>query len=286
MAGEDVIFMMQFLTILSLVFFITTAVFGVLAVALAKFTPGLTFLKAKLKGQNIIMVIRRDRKADFSIGKYSAGIIETKKYGDYITDPEGVMNESKSGTRLFVASTELGVTISPKIAKIIQGLQDAKIPNIQIAKMINSRLNLCKDCNTEVLGEPHQQVDAKTNKVIQWFACPKCEGKNLTKVDLGTDSLDVDTLKFENLEKWSEKIMNPVFQASNKELKVQEAMQDYAKPKINTLLTLVGIGIMVFLICMGVYVLLGQVGNGHAVVQAVNPITQVINQSAGGIMQA
>jgi hypothetical protein len=278
--------MMNFMFILAFVFMGTTVMFGALFGLCAVWTPAITFIKAKFKGGNVLMAIRRDRKADFTIGKYSSGMIETKKYGDYITDPDSVMNEKKSGARLFIASTELGTTISTDVAKIIQGLQEMKIPNLRIAKMINSQLHHCLACKKDVLGEPKMQEHA--GKKVEWFECPICgaKGDQLQKSTMPIENLNIETLKFENLSKWSDTVMNPILQASNKELKVQEAIMDIQKPKLNVMLTFIGIGIMVFLICIGIWFLVTHIGGGGAATIINNPVTSFLNSTSGGNMVA
>jgi hypothetical protein len=271
MAGEAEV-LIQMSMFLNIIFLVATMGFLALSIMLLKFTPAMSFMRAKLKGQNILMVIRRDRKADFCVGKYSAGIIETKKYGDYITDPEGVINEKVSGIRFFIASTELGATISPKVAKLIQALQDMKIPNLRIAKMLASQLHLCETCNEEVFAIPKQEK-GKNDVLVNYFECPTCHGKALKRLELTIDSPLIETLKFENLSKWSDTIMNPIYQAANKTLKVEEAIMDMKKSNMNQLVTLVGIGILLFLGALGLSILWPQIA-GTAGTTIINQVAQ------------
>jgi hypothetical protein len=130
------------------------------------------------------------------------------------------------------------------------------------------------------LANPHSEV--LNGQTIEYFDCPDCHGKDLEKKNLGIDTIPIDTLNFEGMSKWSDTIMNPILQASNKELKVQEAMMDIQKPKINLLITFVGIGIMLFLLLLGVSILLPHVTQSAAPVIP-NVAGSIINATNGGL---
>jgi hypothetical protein len=154
----------------------------ILLVMLVAWTPGVTFLKAKLKKRPLLAARRRDRKIDFrAVDQYIQGLVTSKEYGGFIIDPDSVFNDRKSGVSVLPVNAETGITLSQKTLGIIDGLKRMGIDNIEEAEAIQHRWGRCeceyegvmdieeiKNDDKEVVGYelvcPYHNVSIKMNK--------------------------------------------------------------------------------------------------------------------------
>jgi hypothetical protein len=137
------------------------------------FTPAATFLKAKLRHKAIIAARRRDRKIDHRCAdEYIQGLVMSKEYGAFIVDPDSVYTDKKSGIPILPVNAEIGITLNPRILRIIDGLKRAGIDNIEDAMKLNSIWGECT-CGYE---GPMKIVEVEDDgKTVMKLECPMNE---------------------------------------------------------------------------------------------------------------
>jgi hypothetical protein len=258
MAGEFVAvgdFNMIFM--LTIIFFIVMGMSVFLLVITYAFTPAAIFLKAKFGRKDVLMTINRARKAVFQTVKLSSGLLSTKEEESFITDPEGVTNEQKSGVRLFFADPEIGITLPPKIVKIIQGLQNIKIPNIEVAEKVNHLYRKCMaaGCGFLDICEYDFEHDGQGNITKETYTCPKCGGHDLQPMELKVPIIPTETLKFKDLIMFMRNNFNANLIHSTIERRVAEEIANMKAPPIKWIV--MGLGILFIFIGLGIFLQIG-----------------------------
>lgn len=129
---------------------VLAAMFGIMLFILSYWTPAWSFFKSKLKGQPLLAARRRDRKIDYHRAEnYIEGLAVSEKYNSgYIIDPESVYTEKKSGVAVLPVNSEIGITLSPRVLRIIDGLKRMGFHNIEEATAYNMQWGQC-DCGYE-----------------------------------------------------------------------------------------------------------------------------------------
>lgn len=101
---------------------------GILLVMLfiiAFFTPGIVFLKAKLKKSPLIYIVNRGQKGRFFVGKQKTeGIVDIDRVGPIIISENSHTIEHKSGTPLFFAFGEFAGSLPLKWIYVINKMRE------------------------------------------------------------------------------------------------------------------------------------------------------------------
>ena len=179
MAGEEML-VMFIAFIISAAF---AAIFFILCVLFAAWTPALTFFRARLKRNPMLAMYRRDRKIDFCQATYTEGMAICEKYKTaHIIDPDSAYVEKKSGVTILLTHPEIGVTFSPGILGIFDALRKKKNKdgsivwdNIEEAEIANACYGQCS-CGYEGIMKP--VVEEKHGvKAIVGLTCPYSGGE-------------------------------------------------------------------------------------------------------------
>lgn len=155
------------------------AVLAVLLVIVSLFTPGWSYFKAKIRHQPLLDCRRRDKKIDLHrADAYIEGLAISKKYNAaFIIDPESVYQEKKSGVSVLPVNAEIGITLSDRIMRCIDGLKRMGFSNIEDAETANMLYGKCS-CGYEGFMSPvfiKEKNDAGEviNEVFSGLRCPK-----------------------------------------------------------------------------------------------------------------
>lgn len=154
---------------------ILAAIFGIMFMLFLILTPANVFLKAKFKRKPLIAARRRDRKIDIHMAdSYEQGLVISKEYGAFIVDPDAVYNEKKTGVPLLPVNAEIGLTLRESTLRMIDGLKQMGIDNIEEAEAYNAQYGIC-ECSYE--GLMRFEKDNEGNPVIVdgqlKLICPK-----------------------------------------------------------------------------------------------------------------
>jgi hypothetical protein len=153
------------------------AMFGIFLALLSITTPAWTFFKAKIKHKPLLAARRRDRKIDIHIAtSYIEGLAVSSVYNSgYIIDPDSVYTEKKSNVPILPVNAEVGITLSPKVLRMIDGLKRMGYTNIEEAMNANMLYGEC-ECGYEGM------MDYATNEKGEALITDGKEGKALTLV--------------------------------------------------------------------------------------------------------
>lgn len=163
---------------------VLAAIMTVLVILAFLLTPVRVWLKAKIRGKSIVEARRRDRKVDLAIGEtYIQGLVSTKEYGSFIVDPDSVYTAKKGGISMLPVNAEVGITLSPKVLQIIDGLKRMGFNNIEDAMAYNVLWGRC-DCGYE--GIMDFEKDKDSNPILingnPKLICPMLEKEEETNV--------------------------------------------------------------------------------------------------------
>lgn len=150
-----------FMFIMTIAPMIIAALLGIMFILYSLFTPARTFLKAKTKHLPVIAARTRDRKIDYHIAdSYSQGIVTSKKYGCFIVDEDSVYSSKKGGASILPVNAEIGITLSPRILSMIEGLKRSGFSNIVEAEQYNLLWGIC-ECGYEGVMDFDKDTDGK-----------------------------------------------------------------------------------------------------------------------------
>ncbi len=242
------------------------AMFGILLALFLLTTPCRTFLRAKLKHRPIIASRRRDKKIDFHMAdKYVEGLAVSKKYKSaYIIDPESVFTDSKSGAAILPVNSEIGITLTDDILANMTALKDAGIQNINDAEMRSRLWGICT-CGFKGLMSPI--VD---KGVLMGLVCPQKTKKGehiVTETDMEIVA-PKKTFNYSAITRYFKNNLGAGLIMATLERMVSDAREDMDKGPWKLAISLIAVGIMIFMILIGTYILLTGIGGN---IPAVTP---------------
>jgi len=128
------------------------------------------FLKAKMKGNPIIINLRKDKVIEFLTGKYQDGSIETKKKGLFLTIPDA-MYRSPVGTPAGIAFEEYGTVLTPEFIAATEELNSKGFKSLKDIDNAVAMLNQeTKEIIDKIEGIDSElsvlQQDSKSNKTL------------------------------------------------------------------------------------------------------------------------
>ncbi len=169
---------------LGMIFFLVLLVFGliVLFILMKKNTHAFAEWKAKRKGIPLCIFFNDDNTCEWKAIKPEEGILDAKKYGSYIVNPESNYLDRTSKIVVIPVSSSVGVTVSAKFAQfsgsISKVVQDPKKLQEFRKRIISSQGKLSKDLTflKETINfssikrmlnsiSPHN-IDAKINFIV------------------------------------------------------------------------------------------------------------------------
>jgi len=150
------------------------AVMTVIVILFVMFTPARTWLGAKIHNKPIIAAMRRDRKIDYHTAKeYAQGLVLSEDYGAFIVDDDSVYLSKKGGVPVLSVNSEVGITLSPKVLRMIDGLKRSGIDNIEEAEELADVWGEC-DCAYEGPLIPINMGEREGKMVVK-LVCPNDE---------------------------------------------------------------------------------------------------------------
>jgi hypothetical protein len=230
---------------------------------LERFTPGPSFLKARRKKADILEVERKDGSLEYDVPEYMVGSAISEKYGIFTVNPEDVKNERKSGVKVLHCVEGVGATISTDMIRIIKAVKEQYGVNsynelIELANHWHICLN--EKCGHIGVFEKEEEdiTNEKTGELLSTniiFKCPKCGEKGQQfEPELRTNG--------ENIEAgWIDRYFKQVHHPMQKRIIVNKmaqniAMKDKKALPIASIAIIISLGMMFFLVAIGIMILL------------------------------
>lgn len=167
-------------------------------------------IKAKLKGSPLLVVPRRDRFMDFVTGKYSGGVLESKKYGFFVINPKSSYLTA-SGSRASIHPENSAVSIDYDTIRAMEVLRKHGINDIRQLDMLNpTREKILNELanNKEITKEQKEKLNQVLNGINE-----KLNDKEV--IDAG-----------ENIERFMRYSATPTFIRAVTERKARELAKD------------------------------------------------------------
>lgn len=160
----------------------------VLMIAMAWFTPAMTFLKAKIRKTPLIYVVGRAQNGAFMAGKMRQnGVIDVKNVGPFTLSERSHTIEKKSGIPLFFAFNGFTGTMPPEWAAVVNELREKGYELTvwdDYAAIVNAALGVWPD--------EGEDPEAKSRKEkIRAFAL-----KNMPDIKEGDKRTDEEIIKW------------------------------------------------------------------------------------------
>lgn len=222
-------------------------------------TNGFTELKAFLYGRPILVVHRKDGQHEFVLGKYGQGIVDSRKYGKYFVNPDSVKKNKKSGASFIHVVDSIGTAVTEPFVKAVNVLKKQfgfkDIYEIENAKKTWSR---CENCGFE--GVPLIKLEMTKNPKEPEIheQCKECG--MIDKMQ----RIDFPTLKVPLYEDLDYSVYDGYFDANQNpdrlnvviKREVQSEMEEQRGFPVKLFGILLGVGILIFLVSLGLVVLL------------------------------
>ena len=122
---------MIILTVIGIVIGINTLITDI-------FSQGITgvFVKARLTGSPVALILRNDKALRFVTGKLREGMLETHRYGQFIITPDSVYG-LPNGTTGCIAYHKYGISLNPMFVQAVTKLRQEGITDIEQVISIN-----------------------------------------------------------------------------------------------------------------------------------------------------
>ena len=116
--------------IVSLVFLIMWMLFAVLLLVFVLLArgPAMQFIKAKAKGNGVLIAIGKDRMATVESTKYKTGAFESGSSGWFGVGLNSIYPTRKARIPIGIAFDPIGITLDPRYVKAIEMLKRMKLP--------------------------------------------------------------------------------------------------------------------------------------------------------------
>ena len=90
--------------------------------------PAMAFIKAKAKGNAVLIAIGKDRMASVDSTKYKSGAFENKNAGWFGVGLNSVYPTRKARVPIGIAFDPIGITLDPRYVKAIEELKTMELP--------------------------------------------------------------------------------------------------------------------------------------------------------------
>jgi len=241
------------------------AVFGGFLFLIMLKTNGFTELKAFLYGRPIIAVRRKDGQTHRILGQYGQGTVNSKKYGRYFISPDSVSRDKKSGAAIINVIDSIGTALTEDFIKAINVLRNKfgfkDIDQIEWARENWSRCNECGFKGVPILKVEMKEVETdKEKKTIrdeheQCLNCGKMDC--MERIEFPMLNLPLyESIDCHVLDEFFKYNQNPDRLNVIIKREVQNELEKEHHFPIKLFGILLGAGLMIFLVCIGLLVLL------------------------------
>tara|TARA_R110000824_G_scaffold121647_6_gene277925 strand:- start:2280 stop:3182 length:903 start_codon:yes stop_codon:yes gene_type:complete len=116
--------------IVTLVFLIMWMLFTVILLVFIMLSrgPAMAFIKAKVKGNGVLIAVGKDRMATVESTKYKTGAFESANSGWFGVGLNSIYPTRKARIPIGIAFDPIGITLDPRYVKAIEQLKKMKLP--------------------------------------------------------------------------------------------------------------------------------------------------------------
>lgn len=198
-------------------------------------------IKARMSGGVVLGIVKRTREIVFGRFHPSAGMINTGKHGSFNLMPERLY--SLGGVAFGIAPEKIGYNVGVDHAQLVAELKKRGINKIS------------EVCDVDEYGQ-----------VLNFKDDPRIKDlKVVMKPELTT---------FDDFYKYTTEAANPIHQDANIKLGIAQGLLGKEMGKIAWL---IGAGVLIFLVCLGAFVLLQWGGGGKPVEIIIDNARHVIS---------